>query len=180
MRIQVTAVHQEVIGAPSEKCTTAAITPAPAGIGMPTKYFLPGRPGFEGWGFACMLKRARRLAPATRNTKLAMMPRCIRLVRRSPSVIWGSNLKPQSQASRPGSAGFRQAGQHRGAAANPVADFDLQPRPGIENHVHARAKLDHADALSPPHLVPDFLGEYDAPGEQAGDLLEDHGVAAAG
>ena len=29
------------------KCTTAAITPAPAGIGMPTKYFRPGRPGLR-------------------------------------------------------------------------------------------------------------------------------------
>src|SRR5579884_957984 len=61
-------------GSPFEKWTTAATTPAPAGIGMPTKYFFPGRPGFEGWGLVEILKRARRLAPAIRNRKLAIAP----------------------------------------------------------------------------------------------------------
>ena len=45
------ACHQVSTGSPFEKCTTEARTPAAAGIGMPTKYFLPGRPGFEGSGF---------------------------------------------------------------------------------------------------------------------------------
>ena len=62
-------LHQEPSGSPAEKWTTAAITPAPAGIGMPTKYFLPGRPGLDGWGLVVMLKRARRLAPAIRKAK---------------------------------------------------------------------------------------------------------------
>src|SRR5258707_1752698 len=72
--IQVSAVHQEVMGSPMEKCPTAAITPAPAGMGMPTKYFLPGRPGFDGCGLLVMLNRARRLAPAIRNKKQAIAP----------------------------------------------------------------------------------------------------------
>ena len=74
--IQTSAVHHDAIGSPREKCTTAAITPAPAGIGIPTKYFLPGRPGLEGCGLLLMLKRARRLAPAIRNRKLAIAPNC--------------------------------------------------------------------------------------------------------
>src|SRR5271170_6100297 len=78
MSIQVMQLHSEEIGSPEEKCTTAAMTPAPAGIGMPTKYFFPGRPGLEGCGFEVMLKRARRLAPAMRNRKLAMAPSCTR------------------------------------------------------------------------------------------------------
>src|SRR5882757_10277577 len=36
------ACHQSSTGWPLEKCTTEARTPAAAGIGMPTKYFLPG------------------------------------------------------------------------------------------------------------------------------------------
>src|ERR1700691_1563845 len=74
--IQVMQLHSEEIGSPSEKCTTAAMTPAPAGMGMPTKYFFPGRPGFEGCGLEVMLKRAKRLAPAIKNKKLAMAPSC--------------------------------------------------------------------------------------------------------
>src|ERR1700739_984545 len=81
--IQVSAVHQEAIGSPSEKCTTAAITPAPAGIGIPTKYFFPGRPGLEGCGLVVMLKRARRLAPAIRNRKLAIAPSWVSLMLQS-------------------------------------------------------------------------------------------------
>src|SRR5437588_6641116 len=76
---QETAVHQYAIVSPPEKCTTAAITPAPAGIGMPTKYFFPGRPGFDGCGLVVMLKRANRLAPAIKNKKLAMAPSCTNL-----------------------------------------------------------------------------------------------------
>src|SRR5438309_10583216 len=83
-KIQVKEVHHDVIGSPSQRWTPAAITPAPAGIGMPTKYFLPGRPGFEGCGFLVMLKRANRLAPAIRKRKLATAPSCSNFVRLSP------------------------------------------------------------------------------------------------
>ena len=43
--------HQTASGSPLAKWTMAATTPAAAGMGIPTKYFLPGRPGFEGCGF---------------------------------------------------------------------------------------------------------------------------------
>src|SRR3984957_19880818 len=99
--IQVSAVHQEAIGSPSEKCTTAAITPAPAGIGIPTKYFFPGRPGFEGCGLLVMLKRARRLAPAIRKRKLAMAPNCSSLLYNSPRLV-GNWRNPHVQASSAG------------------------------------------------------------------------------
>src|SRR5437868_14486389 len=96
------ATHDWLTGSPAEKWTTAAITPAPAGIGMPTKYFFPGRPGFDGCGLAVMLKRASRLVPAMRNRKLAMAPNC-------PSLLnsWGANTagnwrKPQLHANMAG------------------------------------------------------------------------------
>src|ERR1700752_5303810 len=94
------AVYTDATGSPPEKCTTAAMTPAPAGIGMPTKYFLPGRPGFEGCGFVVMLKRARRLPPAMRKPKQAIVPRSITLMRMSAEIeAAGSRWKPQIQAS---------------------------------------------------------------------------------
>src|SRR5580765_6130159 len=96
-----TAVYGEIRGSPPKKCTTAAITPAPAGIGIPTKYFLPGRPGFEGCGLLEILKRARRLAPAIRNRKLAIAPNCTSLVDRSPRLV-GNCRNPHVQASRAG------------------------------------------------------------------------------
>src|SRR5207237_9565439 len=80
---QVMESHHQVTGWPRVKCTTAATTPAPPGMGMPTKYFLPGGPGFEGCEFLVMLKRARRLAPAVRTLKLAIMPSCTSFTRRS-------------------------------------------------------------------------------------------------
>src|SRR3954451_7832013 len=99
--IHTSDVHQEAIGSPREKCTTAAITPAPAGMGIPTKYFLPGRPGFEGCGLLLMLKRASRLAPAIRNRKLAIAPNCSNLVYSSPR-LGGSWRNPQVHASNAG------------------------------------------------------------------------------
>src|SRR6202021_3442307 len=99
---QVTAVTHELKGSPLEKWPTAAMTPAPAGIGMPTKYFLPGRPGFDGCGFFAMLKRAKRLAPAIRNAKLAMDPRSFILRRRSGEIESGNKWKPHIQASSAG------------------------------------------------------------------------------
>src|SRR6185312_496550 len=100
---QATAIDQEKIGSPAEKCTTAATTPAPAGIGMPTKYFFPGRPGFEGCGFIAMLKRASRLAPAIKNRKLAIAPNCTSLLTTSVEVNKvESRRKPHIQASRAG------------------------------------------------------------------------------
>src|ERR1700680_1744572 len=80
MASQVNAVYHDSRGSPAVKCTTAAITPAPAGMGMPTKYFFPGRQGFEGCGLVVMLKRARRLAPGIRKRKLAMAPSCVSLI----------------------------------------------------------------------------------------------------
>ena len=47
MADQARAVYADASGSPAVKCTTAAMTPAPAGIGMPTKYFFPGRPGIR-------------------------------------------------------------------------------------------------------------------------------------
>src|SRR6476619_5403357 len=95
--IQTSDVHHDAIGSPREKCTTAAITPAPAGIGIPTKYFLPGRPGLEGCGLLEILKRARRLAPAIRNRKLAIAPNCSSLLFSSPRFA-GNCRNPQVQA----------------------------------------------------------------------------------
>src|SRR5580698_10108093 len=86
MSIQVMQLHSEEIGSPPEKCTTAATTPAPAGMGIPTKYFFPGRPGFEGCGLVAMLKRARRLAPAIRNRKAAIAPNWVILMFQFHSV----------------------------------------------------------------------------------------------
>src|SRR5712692_8828555 len=93
------AIHQDGIGSPLEECTTAAMTPAPAGIGMPTKYFLPGRPGFDGCGLVVMLKRARRLAPAIRKRKLAMAPNCTSLLSTSVDGKTDSWRNPHIQAS---------------------------------------------------------------------------------
>src|SRR6266568_5739454 len=64
---QTADIHQLESGAPSQKWMTAARQPAPAGIGIPTKYFRPGRPGFIGCGLSWMLNRASLAAPATRN-----------------------------------------------------------------------------------------------------------------
>src|SRR5207253_4737059 len=100
-KIQVKEVHHDVIGSPSQRWTPAAITPAPAGIGMPTKYFLPGRPGFEGWGLLVILKRASRLAPAIRNRKLAIAPNCNSLLYNSPKLE-GNCRNPHIQASSAG------------------------------------------------------------------------------
>src|SRR4029077_12182633 len=93
------AVHQDMTGSPTERWTTAAMTPAPAGMGIPTKYFFPGRPGFDGCGFDVMLKRARRLAPAIRNKKLAMAPNCASLAKRPPALAAGNGRTPHTQAS---------------------------------------------------------------------------------
>src|SRR5947207_4193691 len=68
---------------------------------MPTKYFLPGRPGFEGCGFLVMLKRANRLAPAIRKRKLATAPSCSNFVRISPRSC-GNCRNPHIQASMAG------------------------------------------------------------------------------
>src|SRR5580658_10042157 len=87
---QLIEVHQEVTGSPEAKWTIAAITPAPAGIGMPTKYFLPGRPGLDGCGFFAMLKRARRLAPAIRKAKQAIDPSSVARRRSSGAIAAGN------------------------------------------------------------------------------------------
>ena len=68
------AIHGFVIGEPFSKWMTDARTPAPAGIGMPTKYFLPGRPGFRGCGLTLMLNRASLLAPQIRKMKHTKTP----------------------------------------------------------------------------------------------------------
>src|SRR5437660_10399964 len=98
MSVQLSAVHHEEMGWPSEKWTIAAMTPAPAGIGIPTKYFLPGRPGFEGCGFTVILKRANRLAPAIKNRKLATAPSCVSLIFHSVRETGGIKWNPQVQA----------------------------------------------------------------------------------
>src|ERR1700689_2357816 len=96
-------MYEDTSGSPAVKCTTAAITPAPAGIGIPTKYFFPGRPGLDGCGFAVILNLARRLTPATRNKKLAMAPTCAILLTNSGEArIAGSSRKPHIQASNAG------------------------------------------------------------------------------
>ncbi len=53
-----------------------ARSPAAAGMGMPTKYFRPGRPGFRGSGSCEILNRARREAPLNRNRKHVNAPAC--------------------------------------------------------------------------------------------------------
>src|SRR5581483_6947566 len=102
MSSQQIAVHQEATGTPSARCTTAAITPAPAGIGIPTNYFLPGRPGLVGCGLLEILKRARRLAPAMRNRKLGVAPSCKSLVGISGLANGAIKRKPHTQASNAG------------------------------------------------------------------------------
>src|SRR3954449_2054633 len=62
---QITEKKKERTGDGSTK-TTAATKPAAAGIGMPTKYFRSGRPGFFGIGLVCTLKRANLTAPHRR------------------------------------------------------------------------------------------------------------------
>src|SRR6202451_2991783 len=89
MSIQVMQLHNEEIGSPPEKCTTAAITPAPAGMGMPTKYFFPGRPGLEGCAFVVMLHLGSRLAAAVRKRKLASSPSWVNLMFHSVSATGG-------------------------------------------------------------------------------------------
>src|ERR1700691_2225041 len=99
---QVMAGQVAVTGEPEEKWTTAAITPAPAGIGMPTKYFLTGRPGLEGCGLEVMLKRGRRLAPAIRKRKLAMAPSCTRRPNISGGMAGDISRNPHINASMAG------------------------------------------------------------------------------
>ena len=67
--IHMMATRQLGTGVPEKKWTTAAITPAAAGMGMPTKYFRPGRPGFLGNRLTPMLKRARRPGAAEQKEK---------------------------------------------------------------------------------------------------------------
>src|ERR1700730_1673710 len=100
MASQVIAVYQESSGTPPWQGTTAAITPAPAGMGIPTKYFFPGLPGFDGCGFVVMLKRARRLAPAIKNKNAAIAPSCVSLMLQSANGTGGIGIrwKPQVQA----------------------------------------------------------------------------------
>src|ERR1700681_849820 len=103
MSIQVMQLHNEEIGSPAEKCTTAAITPAPAGMGMPTKYFFPGRPGFDGCGFFAILNRARRLAPAIKKAKQAIDPSWMIFKCRSGLMnAVGRRWKPHIHASNAG------------------------------------------------------------------------------
>ena len=52
-----TAYGHHTSGADPAAYTTAATIAAPAGIGRPTKYFRPGRPGLLGFGSTVMLNR---------------------------------------------------------------------------------------------------------------------------
>src|ERR1035438_401134 len=78
--------------------------------------------------------------------------------------------------------GFRQvlAGKiattrnHAGSRQYPRSRLDKDLPLRAEKHIHARAELDQADALALGHQVAGLLVEYDAPGNQAGDLLEDY------
>ena len=63
---------------PLKKCTVAASRPAAAGIGMPTKYFRPGRPGLRGCASWLILNRASRDTPPIRNRKQMNAPACTR------------------------------------------------------------------------------------------------------
>ena len=66
------------------------MTPAPAGMGIPTKYFFPGRPGFEGWGLVVILKRARRLAPAIKKQKTGDRAQLHQLAEQFPEASVGN------------------------------------------------------------------------------------------
>src|ERR1700719_1996980 len=68
-KIQPTDQRQSSI-ADLNACTVAAIIPAAAGVGMPTKYFDP--PG----AIPCTLKRARRHAQHTTNARQNHQPNC--------------------------------------------------------------------------------------------------------
>ena len=77
--------------------------PAPAGMGIPTKYLRPARPGFLGSGFLLILKRANRAAPLIRNRKQTIPPKWIN--RSSNRSLADSEMKrenPQRYASRAG------------------------------------------------------------------------------
>src|ERR1051325_3239071 len=64
------------------------------------------------------------------------------------------------------------AGEDAGAAMNGISDFDGDLRVLREPDVHARAETDEANAFSAEDGFADFLPGDDAPGDEAGDLLE--------
>src|ERR1035438_3707090 len=70
------ATHHAGTGMPQNRWTVEARKPAAAGMGMPTKYFRPGRPGLRGCASWLMLKRASRETPPMRNKKQMNAPAC--------------------------------------------------------------------------------------------------------
>src|SRR5579862_2662807 len=61
--------------------------------------------------------------------------------------------------------------ENAGSGHNAHARLDHDFPFGSEEHVHARAKLDEADALASGDCVSGFLVEDDAAGDEAGNLL---------
>src|ERR1035441_3248914 len=75
----------------------------------------------------------------------------------------------------PVAAARKNAGAGGRAHAGLNHDFPF----GTEQHVDPRTKLDEADALTSGDPIAGLLAENDAPGDQAGDLLEDDRGAVA-
>src|SRR5687768_1130679 len=80
----------------------------------------------------------------------------------------GEALKPASLA----------LAEDRDPALDAVPDLGRHLELRREEDVHPAPELDHAHALAPRHRIARALGEHDAPGDEAGDLLEDHGGVA--
>src|ERR1035437_2102348 len=71
------------------------------------------------------------------------------------------------------------AGQDAGTAGDAHSRLNHNLPFRAEQHIDSRSELDHAHPLTHSDLIPSLLAEDDAAGDQAGDLFEDHGRAAA-
>ena len=67
---------------------------------------------------------------------------------------------------------FGHGRQHTGAALHPLAHLHAENRLGRQQHIHAGAKFDEADALAASQNIALMAVEDDAPGQKAGNLLE--------
>ena len=68
----------------------------------------------------------------------------------------------------------RDQRQDGASALYVIAYLDLRSRRSVEQHIHAGAELDQADAFSAGHSVPHSFVEHNPSSQQPGDLLKDH------
>src|ERR1019366_10425946 len=71
------------------------------------------------------------------------------------------------------------AGKDAGAGCHAHAGLNHDFPFGTEQDIDARTEFDEADALTSGDPIAGLLAENDAPGDQAGDLLEDDRGAVA-